>query len=58
MESLWLGDWVSYVKNKGGLDLTSTSRLIVKWLGGRLGERSEQNYFGQRTFQQLAEEKI
>ena len=51
-------DQVWYVKNKGGLDLTSVSGLIVKWAGGILGERSEQNYLEQQAFQQFVEEKI
>jgi hypothetical protein len=58
MESLQLRDQVWYVKNKGGLDLTSISELIVKWANGRLNEMSEQDYLGHQAFQQLEEEKL
>jgi hypothetical protein len=42
-----------YVENKGGLDPTSVSKLSIKWVDGRLGEKSEQDYLGHQAFGSL-----
>jgi hypothetical protein len=51
-----------YVENKGGLDPTSISKLSIKWVDGRLGEKSKQDYLRHQAFGSLrsknSEDKI
>jgi hypothetical protein len=48
-----LGTGVWYVKNKGGLDLTSVSRLIVKWSVEDLVRGVRKTTLGNRPFRSL-----
>ena len=51
-----------YVKNKGGLDPTSVSKLSIRWIDGRLNKMSEQDCLRHQSFGNLrrknSEDKI